>query len=261
MGQSSREPTNLTIGLDFGDKHSQLHALSTDGELEEEGRVATTARALQRRFRSYPRSRVAIEVGTDSPWVSRLLEDCGHEVLVANPCRLRMIYQSDSKSDRVDAEMLARVARMDPKLLAPIRHRGVQAQADLAILRARDALIASRTRLVNHVRGAVKAFGERVPKSSTRSFHKRADAIPMQLQPALSPIMEMIAELTEQIRKHDQQVEAMAEDRYPESVVLRQVNGVGPLTAVAYILTIEDPERFKNSRSLGSYVGLRPRRD
>ncbi|MCK4303569.1 MAG: transposase [Candidatus Eisenbacteria sp.] len=156
MKQDTRGSQQLTIGLDLGDKHSHLCVLNSVGEVEEEGRVATTAVALQRRFNSYPRSRVAIEVGPHSPWVSRLLEACGHEVLVANPRRLRMIYQNDSKSDEVDAEMLARIARTDPKLLAPIQHRGVAAQSDLAIIRARDVLVRSRTQLVNHVRGAVK---------------------------------------------------------------------------------------------------------
>ncbi len=261
MGDSNRECARLTIGLDLGDKYSHLCVLDSDGELEEEGRVATTSKALQRRFRSYPESRVAIEVSTHSPWVSRVLQTCGHEVLVANPRRLRMIYQNDSKSDRVDAEMLARVARMDPRLLAPIRHRGVAAQVDLAILRSRDTLVASRTKLVNHVRGTVKAFGERLPKCSTRSFHKNVGAIPMQLRPALSAVMEMIAGLTNEIQKYDQQIEEMAREKYPEAAALRQVNGVGPLTAVTYILTIGNPTRFKTSRSLGSYLGLRPRRD
>jgi transposase len=172
-----------------------------------------------------------------------------------------MIYENDSKSDEVDAEMLARIARTDPKLLAPIRHRGAAAQADLAIIRARHALVSSRTQLVNHVRGAAKAFGHRVPKCSTKSFHKHGTAIPMELRPALAPLLDMIAKLTAEIQKYDRQVEAMAEERYSEAMILQQVNGVGPLTAVTYVLTIEDPHRFKKSRSLGPYLGLRPRHD
>ena len=261
MKEDTRGSQQLTIGLDLGDKHSHLCVLNSAGEVEEVGRVATTTVALQRRFSSYPRSRVAIEVGSHSPWVSRLLEACDHEVLVANPRRLRMIYQNDSKSDEVDAQMLARIARTDPKLLAPIQHRGVVAQADLAILRARDVLVSSRTQLVNHVRGAVKAFGHRVPKCSAKSFHKHCAAIPIELRPALSPLPEVISKLTVEIQKYDRQIETMAEERHPAARILQQVNGVGPVTAMTYILTIEDPYRFKKSRSLGPYLGLRPRHD
>jgi len=235
--------------------------MNADGEIEEESRVVTNAEALRHRFAGYAPARVAIEVGTHSPWISRLLEGCGHEVLVANPRKVRLIYENDSKSDRVDAEWLARIARMDPKLLAPIHHRGPEAQADLAVVRARDGLVRSRTLLVNHVRGAVKAFGGRVGSCSTEGFPKKAaPSVPEPLQPALGPLLETIASLTTRIREHDRQIQAMR-DRYPETALLKQVPGVGPLTAVAYILVVEDPQRFKKSRSLGAYLGLRPRRD
>ena len=262
MEDGSAERGRLTIGLDLGDRYSHLCVMNSGGDVEEEGRVATTREALRRRFGSCERVRVALEVGTHSPWVSRLLKECGHEVLVANPSKLRMIYENDNKDDRVDAEWLARIARMDPQLLKPIQHRGVEAQADLAVVRARSSLVCSRTQLVNHVRGAVKAFGGRVPRCSTESFAKRAVAyIPEPLQEALSPVLQTIATLTQQIRDYDRRVEAMAENRYPDAKLLQQVGGVGPLTAVTYILTIEDPHRFKKSRALGPYLGLKPRKD
>jgi len=256
----SAPPSGLTIGLDIGDRYSQICVLDAAGQVDEESRVATKPAALQRSLGSYAPSRVAIEVGTHSPWVSRLLAECGHEVVIANPRKLRGIYENDSKDDRVDAQWLARVARLDPQLLSPIRHRGVQAQADLAQIRARDALVRARTQQVNHVRGAVKAFGTRVASCSAASSRKRAAELPESLRVSLAPVLQTITWLTTQIQEYDRRIEAM-QDRYPETQLLRQVCGVGPLTSMAFVLTIEDPHRFPRSRILGSYLGLRPRRD
>jgi transposase len=201
-----------------------------------------------------------LEAGTHSPWVSRLLAELGHEVLVANPRKLRMIYQSDSKNDRADAETLARVARLDARLLGPIRHRTEEAQVDLAIIRSRDALIKARTQLINHVRGVMKSVGSRLVKSSTPSFHKKvAGAIPKLLEGALAPIVEIVEKLSEQIKYYERQIERLSREKYPETELLTQVNGIGHLTALTYVLTLEDPERFSQSRTVGSFLGLRPR--
>jgi transposase len=206
--------------------------------------------------------RIAIEAGTHSPWVSRLLKECGHEVLVANARKLRLIYSNKRKTDEIDAENLARLARVDPKLLYPLNHRGEDSQAHLAIIRSREALVGSRTQLVNHVRGAVKSFGARLPKCPARSFHKKAVAhIPEALRPALGPILEQIGSLTERIQDYDRQLEMISKEHYPETELLRQVEGVGALTALAFVLTLEDPYRFAKSRSVGAYLGLVPARD
>jgi transposase len=206
--------------------------------------------------------RIAIETGTHSPWVSRLLRECGHEVLVANARKTRLIYANKRKTDEVDAENLARLARLDPKLLYPVEHRGEDSQAHLAIIRSRQALVDCRTQLVNHVRGAVKSFGHRLPKCPARSFHNRAqEHIPEALSPALEPILEQISSLTERIRDYDRQLETLSEERYPETEILRQVEGIGPLTALCFVLTLEDPSRFAKSRSVGAYLGLVPARD
>jgi transposase len=176
--------------------------------------------------------RIAIETGTHSPWVSRLLEECGHEVLVANARKTRLIYANRRKTDEVDAQNLARLAHLDPKLLYPVAHRGEDAQAHMAMIRSRQALVDRRTQLMNHVRGAVKSFGTRFPKCPARSFHKNAAAhIPEVLLPALGPILEQIGSLTERIRQYDRKLEAISEEHYPQTVLLRQVEGVGPLTA------------------------------
>jgi transposase len=251
--------------LDLGDRYSYLCFLDTQsGEVIEEGRLRTTPEALRRRFCSeqWP-LRIAIEAGTHSPWVSRLLEqECGHEVLVANPRKTRLIYTNRRKTDEIDAENLARLARLDPKLLYPLKHRGEHSQAHLAIIRSREALVSARTQLVNHVRGAVKSFGSRLPKCPARSFHNKApEHIPEALWPALGPILETIGSLTERIREYDRQLEAICQEHYPETETLRQVEGVGVLTALTFVLTLEDPYRFEKSRMVGAYLGLVPARD
>jgi transposase len=259
----SRDEPRTTAGLDIGDKYSYLCLIDTQsGEVIEEGRLRTSPEAFRRRFASERPMRTAIEAGTHSPWASRVLEECGHEVLVANARKLRLIYSNKRKTDQIDAENLARLARLDPKLLYPLKHRGEDSQAHMAIVRSRQAMIGCRTQLVNHVRGAVKSFGARLPKCPARSFHKRATAhIPEALRPALEPILEQIASLTERIRDYDRRLVAISEEHYPETGLLRQVEGIGPLTALCFVLTLEDPYRFERSRSVGAYLGLVPARD
>jgi transposase len=256
----SKQQPQVTAGLDIGDKYSYLCLIDTQsGEVLEEGRLPTTPEALRRRFTSELSLRIAIETGTHSPWVSRLLEECGHQMLVANARKLRLIYANKRKTDQIDAENLARLARLDPKLLYPVRHRGQDSQAHLALIRSRQALIGCRTQLVNHVRGVVKSFGQRLPKCPARSFHKRAsEHIPEALWPVLGPILEQIGSLTERIREYDRKLQEICQEHYPETDLLRQVEGIGPLTALTFVLTLEDPYRFERSRSVGAYLGLVP---
>src|SRR5688572_12200767 len=194
--------TGLTIGLDLGDRRSQVCVTDSAGEVRQRAELSTSRTALEKYFGPLPPSVVALEVGTHSPWVSRLLSSLGHRVLVANPRRVRLIYQSQSKCDRVDAESLARLARVDPRLLSPIQHRSPQRQMHLAQLRARDALVKTRTSLVNHVRGSVKAVGGRLPKCSTSSFSNKVGAhLPEELAGALKGVLTLIAGLTDEIRQ------------------------------------------------------------
>jgi transposase len=259
----SREQPKMTAGLDLGDKYTYLCLIDTQsGEVMEEGRLRTTPEAFRRRLSSERLLRIAIEAGTHSPWVSRVLEECGHEVLVANARKLRLIYASKRKTDEIDAENLARLARLDPKLLYPLKHRGEDSQVHLAIIRSRQTLVDARTQLVNHVRGAVKSFGARLPKCPAMSFHKKApEHIPEALWPALGPILETIGSLTERIRDYERQLETISKEHYPDTELLRQVEGVGTLTALTFVLTLEDPYRFEKSRAVGAYLGLVPARD
>lgn len=250
------------LGLDLGDKHSHLAILDRHGDLIEETRLPTTRAAFHRKFSILPACRVAMEVGAHSRWASQLLEELGHEVLVANARKLRAIYHNPRKGDRADAETLARLARLDPALLSPIHHRSPKAQADLAVIRSRDALVRSRTLLINHARSIVKSTGARLPSCSADSFsNKVAASIPEPLQPALLPILDTIASLTQQIRTYDRQIVTLCQRQYSEAELLQSVAGVGALTALAYVLTLEDPQRFKKSREVGPALGLVPRRD
>jgi transposase len=193
--------------------------------------------------------------------VSELLRELGHRVTVANPRRVQLISESDSKSDRTDAELLARLGRADVKLLAPVEHRGRSAQTDLAVAKARDVLVRSRTKLVNHVRAVVKSFGERLPTCTAESFARRTrEKLPADLEPALVPIYAALEQIEAQIRALDRTIVKVAK-KYPEVTVLSQPHGVGVLTALVYLLTIEDKQRFAKSRMAGAFLGLRPRRD
>jgi transposase len=250
------------VGVDVGDKNSHYCILGPEGEIAAEGILRTTPAGFSAQFSRATRCRIVLEVGTHSPWISRLLGGLGHEVIVANAGRVRMIYDNDNKNDRVDARTLARLARVDTELLHPVRHRSAEAQADLAILHARDCVVSLRTKLVNTVRSMVKSFGSRLPSGSPEYFPRKVRShIPASLQPALFPLLEQMELLTSQIRAYDKQVEQLSRTRYPKTQLIQQIRGVGALTSLAFVLTIDDPHRFQKSRDVGSYLGLRPRRD
>jgi len=251
------------VGLDVGDRWSHHYAVELDsGVLVAEGRVCTTRKALGTLLDGLGRCRVALEVGTHSRWIRTLLADQGHEVLVANARELQFIWKSHNKQDRVDARKLALVARMDPRLLHPVRHRSAQAHNDLAVLRTRDQMVRTRSRLIVMVRGMVKSSGHRLPKCDSSVFALlMQDRLPGDLRPALEPVLRVIATLTTSIKECDCTIETIAATRYPETRVLMQVPGVGPLTSMAFVLVLEDPHRFAKSRQVPAAIGLVPRRD
>jgi transposase len=252
----------MTVGLDLGDRTSRYCILNEAGEKEIEDQLPTSKPGLMSVFGKMPACRIALEVGTHSPWVSRALAEMGHEVIVANAHRVKLITQSVKKNDRIDAERLARLARVDPKLLSPIQHRGPEAQADLAVIRARAALVDARTELVNSARGLAKPMGERLKKCDADYVKESlADGMGEAVQAAIRPMLKSVEEISKQIGEYDQKIEGITK-RYPEMKVLTQVHGVGTLIALTYILTIEDAQRFEHSRDVGPYLGLtRKQRD
>ena len=257
---TARKEGPITIGMDLGDKTSRYCVLGGDGELMSEGSVATTKKAMTQKFAGMRRCRVAMEVGTHSPWLSRLLARLGFEVIVANARQVQLISASSRKNDRMDARLLARLARVDPQLLRPIRHRSEQAQADLMTIRIRASLVEARTMLVNAARGFAKALGERLPACDSDSMGvERMESLPEGLRDRLRPLLEEVESLTEKIHELDANIEQIARTQYPETELLRQVSGVGTLIALTFVLTVEDRERFQKSRDVGCYVGLRPK--
>ena len=246
----------LTVGLDLGDRASRYCILNEAGEKAIEDRLPTTKAGLDSTFAKMAPCRIALEVGTHSPWVSRQLAAMGHEVIVANPRRIKLITQSVKKNDRMDAEHLARLARVDPKLLAPIRHRGRQEQEDLAVIRARAEMVETRTGLINAARGLVKPMGERLKSCDADSVKEAmADGLSEATQKVIRPLLRAVEAASKGIAEYDKQIQEI-EKRYPETKVLKQVNGVGTLIALTYILTLEDAERFAHSRDVGPYLGL-----
>jgi len=253
--------SRLTIGLDLGDRSSWYCVLDESGEVIAERKLGTTPKAMKEGFTTMPRSRVALETGMHSPWVSRLLSELGHEVIVAHARNVRLIGESRRKDDRLDARTLARLARIDPQLLAPVKHRSAQAQADLTVIRARASLVRARTALVNAARGLTKSYGERLRGCNPRNLDReKAQALSPELQAALGPLLQALEGLSEHIAEYNQRIEEIAQQDYPQTTLLKQVKGVGTLIALTYMLTLEDPHRFGKSRDAGCYAGLQPGR-
>jgi transposase len=252
---------NLTIGLDLGDRTSHYCILDEAGNVILERNLPTTPKGIQQVFSKIPRSRIALETGTHSPWVSRQLSQMGHEVIVAHARNVRLIGESSRKDDQLDARTLARLARIDPGLLGPVRHRSAQAQIHLTVIRARAALVSTRTALVNAARGLTKSYGERLKKCGTEQMNRdSSQGLSQELRDALDPLLREIESLNERIGEYDRRIEQIAKEVHPEVALLKQVKGVGTLIALTYVLTLDDPHRFRRSRDAGCYLGLRPGR-
>jgi transposase len=250
-----------TIGLDLGDRTSHYCILNEVGEVIWEGQLATTPKGIEEVFGRIPRSRIALETGTHSPWVSRQLTQLGHEVIVAHARNVRLIGESSRKDDQLDARTLARLARIDPGLLGPVQHRSAKAQIHLTVIRARAGLVSARTALVNAVRGLTKSYGQRLRKCGTEQMNREiAKGLSQELREALDPLLGEIESLNERIAEYDRRIEQIAKEVYPEVALLKQVKGVGPLIALTFVLTLDDPYRFRRSRDVGCFVGLRPGR-
>jgi transposase len=250
-----------TIGVDLGDRWSFYWVLDEAGKIILEQKVATTPEAMKQTFGKIPRSLIALETGTHAPWASRLLTELGHEVLVAHAQKVERITKSNRKDDRRDARTLARLARMDPELLGPVRHRSAQAQIHLTVIRARAELVSARTALVNAARGLVKSYGQRLPKCGTYQVNEKlAEGVSAELRDVLAPLLREVESLNERIKEYDERMEKIAQEVYPEVSWLKQVKGVGTQMALTYVLTIEDPYRFEKSREVGCFLGLKPGR-
>jgi transposase len=247
-----------TIGLDLGDRVSIFTVRGPDGRVCCRGKLATTKERFREFFAAEQGTRVIYEVGTHSPWITALLRNLGCETVVANPWRVKLIAKSLDKCDRKDADLLSEFGFLKPSVLSPVTHRAPETASARAVITARAALVRMRTQAINTVRGLVKSIGHRLPTCTADSFHNKV-WIPDELAAALLPLRDLIADLTRRIARFDRQIEQLCRDAYPETKRLRQVRGVGPITSLAFVLTIEDPKRFRCSREVGSYLGLVPK--
>lgn len=252
--------TPAIVGLDVGDRVTHLCGLDADREVVERTRFTTTPESVREVFGGRAALKIVLEAGSQSPWLSAELRELGHEVQVADPRRIALIAKGHRKTDRRDAEVLARLALGMPELLGEVHHRSREQQAAVAMLRSRDLLVRMRTKCVQHVRGTCKGFGLRLASCSAAAFHRKVrESLPDDLQPALEPVLATLEQLDGQIRELERRLAKLVQRRYPAAGVLRQVNGVGPITSLAFVLTLADPSRFRRSRTVGSWVGLSPR--
>lgn len=250
----------LTVGVDLGDQWSNYCILGLGCETLSEGQFRTSPQPIGDFFQGLCRSRVVIEVGTHSAWVREVIAGIGHEVLVANARRMDGSKRRRRKNDRIDAAKLARWEGWIRSRSNSIQHRSTEVREDLVVLRARGALVESRTKLVSTVRGLVKTMGgTRLSSSSTDAFSKKVAAeVPQPIRETMQPLLSLIASLSEEIRCYDKKIEQLAREKYQHTQLLRQVTGVGPVTSLAYVLTLETPLRFARSRDVGPYLGLVP---
>lgn len=254
--------SEITIGLDLGDRRHRFCVLDGVGGIIEEGSVRNERVALRELSGRFRGALMVLEAGCHSPWISRYLEELDCRVLVANPRKLRAIYQHERKSDRRDAQMLARIGRLDPALLYPVRHGTEEAQADLLRLKLRDSLVRARVALINSVRFTLKSLGYKVANPSSERFHKVVgEGLPEALCQMIAPSVQALAVLTARIKVLEREINTLARTKYPQSARLEEIPGVGPITALYFVLKIEDPNRFTQVRDVGAYAGLCPRRN
>lgn len=256
------KPITAFVGLDLGDKTTEVCVLDGAGAVVARRTVRTTRQSLLHAVAGLESARIAIEVGCHSRWVEATLVTTGHEVVVANPRQVRLIWKRPRKTDKSDALVLAKLARLDVALLAPVHHRCESMQVDLATLKARDVLVRIRSKLVTHVRGSLKSFGVRIPDSTPTAFPgQAAEVMPANLAHVYQPALELVRELTQRISAFDKAIENLAATSYPQAARCTQVPGVGTLTGLAFLLTVGDPGRFKRSRFAAAFLGLTPGKD
>ena len=260
--KEQKKRDKVTIGLDLGDRGHRFCVLGGNGEVVEEGSLLNERVQLSGLVGRYPGALVVMEAGCHSPWISRYLEALGCEAIVSNPRKVRAIYQHERKSDRRDALMLARIGRMDRALLYPVRHGSEEGQQDLLRIKLRDSLVRARVALINSVRFSLKSLGYAVSNPSSERFHKVAmETLPEVVREMIAPRVQALAELSGRIAVLEREISLLARTKYPQTLWLQQVPGVGAITALYFVLKIEDPKRFKKVRDVGAYTGLCPRRD
>ena len=259
-----KKQPSITVGIDLGDLKHAICVLDSEGSVIEERMITNHRDNLRRVAKKYPGARVALEVGMHSPWISRYLIEQGLEVLVANARKMRAIYQNNRKSDEADAKLLARIGRFDPELLYPIQHVSEECQRDLLQVKLRDNLVRQRVDVISAIRFTLKSMGICLPSPNTNCFAKRARTLLAERPEILmliEPSLRVLDTMKEQILELDRAIESLCEEKYSETKLLRQIRGVGAITALSFVLTIGDRNRFDRPRDVGAFLGLVPKRD
>jgi transposase len=253
-----------TIGIDLGDRSHRLCVTDRLGMITEERAIENDRLAVSALARQHPNARFVMEVGTHSPWISALLRELGCEVIVGNARKLKAISEHERKSDELDARTLAKIGRMDIDLLYPVNHVSQDALKDRLIISSRENLVNTRKRTIQSVRGSVKALGLRIESCGAEVFPGRARkslAGENRVLSTIEPLLKCVETMNESIAELDAKLATLSAEKYPETAILQQVAGVGPITAIAFVLAIEDPNRIDITRNIGAYFGLVPGRD
>lgn len=254
----------ITIGIDLGDREHRICVLNQLGAIEREYTIVNTREAFEFLVSQYPDARFVMEVGTHSPWISALLAGMNCEVIVGNARKLKAISAHERKCDELDARTLARIGRMDLNLLYPVKHVSQNALKDRLVISSRENLVSKRKELIQSIRGSVKTFGKRIDGGSPPTFPAAARIIlseEPEILATLEPTLLAIEQMNQSIKELDKKIEQLSIEKYPVTALLRQIQGVGPITALAFILAVEDPARIDGTRDIGAYFGLVPRRD
>jgi len=246
-------------GMDLHQWHTDVCVLGDDGVVQERARFLTNRERLERFFRGRKPMRVVMEAGGSSPWVARLVESCGHEVLVCNPRNVRVIAESTLKTDERDAETLARLARLDEGVLGSVRPRSEEAQQLRNELKVRGALVETRTKLINTTRGILRAMGYVVHGGSSRKFTGRVRQmeLPDELARTVMPLLSQIDSVSEEIGRCEEKLQERVKEM-PEVRLLEEIPGVGPIVALYFVASVDDPDRYLSPRNVASFFGLRP---
>ncbi len=253
-----------TIGIDLGDRTHRICINDRLGMIVEERAIENNRLALTALAHQHPEARFVMEVGTHSPWISALLRELGCEVIVGNARKLKAISEHERKNDELDARTLAKIGRMDVDLLYPINHVSQEALKDRLVISTRENLVNERKRLIQSIRGSVKAHGERIDTCDAKVFPRRARidlADDCEILSTIEPTLKCIETMNESIAELDEKLATLSSEKYPITAILRQITGVGPITAIAFVLAVEDPWRIVGTRNIGAYFGLVPGRD
>ncbi|MBL8784523.1 MAG: IS110 family transposase, partial [Deltaproteobacteria bacterium] len=249
------------MGIDISDKYLQVCMIDAD-DVVTGGRMVSSEAKLREQFEGTHSYRIIVEMGSSTRWIAELLKSFGHEVLVVDPRRIRLISGSLYKDDKVDALTLALLGAEAPRLLKTVPLRDLEHQKALTLVRARACAVMGRTRVVNSVRGMLKPYGYRIPKSATSTFVSHlSQTLAPEILELVGPLAALLDAFDVQIAHYDKEAKRLLPRLAPEAVHLCEIPGVGPITALYFVAVVGDPARFAKARDIGSYLGLCRRRD